>query len=95
MCGPGGSGADLLPPAPREQGSGQEARQRAGPGHGPGCLAEAGRLQAARCAPCVAPAALVLVYSPLASRGQGDGQEARQQADPGHGPDVRHRPDSS
>ncbi|OUP51653.1 hypothetical protein, partial [Pseudoflavonifractor sp. An184] len=26
---------------------------------------------------------------------QGDGQEARQQADPGHGPDVRHRPDSS
>ncbi|OUP51656.1 hypothetical protein B5F19_14265 [Pseudoflavonifractor sp. An184] len=39
-------------------------------------------------------AAPVLVCSP-SSKGQGDGQEARQRAGPGHGPDVRQRPDGS
>ena len=66
VCGPGGSGADLLPPVPREQGSGQEARQRADPGPRPGCQAEAGRLQAARCTPVCGPwaAPALVCFSP-------------------------------
>ena len=95
VCGPGGSGAGLLSPSFEGAGRrpGGPPAGRSGPWSG--CQAQAGQLQAARCAPVCGPGRLRCWSAPPAPRGQGDGQKARQRADLSHWPDVGQRPDSS
>ena len=64
VCGPGGSGAGLLPPSSERQSGGQEALQRADPGHGPDVRQRPDGSGRSAAPPCVAPGGRVLVCSP-------------------------------
>ena len=95
VCGPGRLRCWSAPPQLREAGQRPEGPPAGRSGPRPGCQAEAGRLQAARCAFVCGPWWPGAGLLPQAPRGQGCGQKAHQRADPGHGPDVRQRPDGS